>query len=242
MPGHTAVVERLIRAGASVGFKNLHGMTALTAAAAGQHIGTVRVLAAAGANVDAKDRNGTTALHVAAREGRSAVAAALLELGANPTVVNGDGSTPADLARRRRDFDMVTLIGKHEAELAAAGKLDKNNARGAGAGGSEHGHGQDDEEEEPPQVVMVSRVRHKGNVFLVDKRTGIVYSNDLDNPTQVTVPTVASFLPCSPFCPIILIFSPLVTAHSGHCTPLTTRPINADRHVDRVTRRRAGRP
>jgi hypothetical protein len=49
------------------------------------------------------------------------VAAALLELGADPTVLTEDGDSPADLARRKRDFEMVKLLGKYEAERAAAG-------------------------------------------------------------------------------------------------------------------------
>lgn len=174
--GHTTVVQRLIRAGASVGFKNLHGVTAVAAAAAGQHIDTVRALAAAGAKMSTRDRNGTTALHVAARDGRSAVAAVLLELGADPTAVDDDGRTPADIARRRRDFDMVTLIGKHEAALAAAGRLDQD---------SDGKTKSDEDEEEPPQIVRVSRVRQGGEMYLVDKNTGIVYSNNLDDPTQI---------------------------------------------------------
>ena len=162
----------------------------MAAAAAGQHIATVRVLAQAGCKVSSRDRNGTTALHVAAKAGQSAVASALLELGADPTVANDDGDTPADLARRRRDFDMVTLLGKYEAERAAAGKVDDKNANQDDRGspgdtqGGKSPH-EDDDGEEPPQVVMVSRVRQGKDVYLVDKRTGIVYSNDLDDPRAI---------------------------------------------------------
>lgn len=158
-------------------------MNALAAAAAGQHVGTVRALAKAGARVTTRDRNGTTPLHVAAKAGVSVVAAALLELGADPTVANDDGDTPADLARRKRDFDMVKLLGKYEAERAAKG-LDA-----AGGGEAERKKAaaaeEEEEEEEPPQVVMVSRVKHEGEMYLVDKRTGIVYSNNLDDPSQI---------------------------------------------------------
>jgi len=44
---------------------------------------------------------------------------------------------------------------------------------------------EEEEEDELPEVVIVSKVMHLGKQFLVDKRSGLVYSSNIEEPEQI---------------------------------------------------------
>ena len=70
-----------------------------------------------------------------------------------------------------RNFEVIKLLGTlaapEESTPADAGEADETD------------DGQD------VQVVKVSRVEHAGVTYLVEKATGVVYTNDLDDPQAV---------------------------------------------------------
>lgn len=172
--GHIAVVEYLLMKKATLSFRNVYGMTALYAAAANQHIGVMRVLIKARARLNTKNKEGTTALHHAVEQGRTVIAGVLLDAGADWSIEDGNGMTIAQIAQKKRDFDMVKLLGKYQ-----------NTPRVPDGAESSDGAAADEPDEDLPQVVAVGRIKHEGETYLVDRATGVVYSNNLDDPTAV---------------------------------------------------------
>ena len=161
--GNGEVVEFLLSKGAAVNFRNIHGANAVLAAARGQHLPIIRKLVSAGGRVNVQlKKNLKTALHMAVMEDRSAVAAVLLEKGADPTIKDADGSTPMAIAQKKRNFELVKLLGKYETEFAQKAAPPPTEPE------------EEEGDEDLPQVVMVSRVKQDGQLYLVDKNTGIV--------------------------------------------------------------------
>ena len=194
--GKFEVVDFLLKSKAAVNFRNVHGVNAVGAAARGQHIPVIRRLYSSGGRVNVKmKKDGKTPLHYAVMEGKSAVVGALLEAGGDWTVEDDNGITPISIAQKERSFDIIKLIGKHEAEGARKG------SKGGGSSDSAATHHttrkdqkdvpeeRDEEEEEGdgdlPQVVMVSRIMFEGKKYLLDKGSRLVYSNDMETPEVV---------------------------------------------------------
>ena len=71
--GHTAVVDLLLAAGASVNACPLSNATALYNAANGGHVDVVQRLVTTGADVDLRTSSGSTPLHAAANNGHTEV-------------------------------------------------------------------------------------------------------------------------------------------------------------------------
>jgi len=173
--GNAEVVAYLLKKGAAVNFRNVHGANAVLAAARGQHLPIIRALVSRGGRVNVQLKETLkTALHLAVSDGRSAVAAALLEAGADPTIKDKDGATPRSIAQKKRNFELVKLLGKYEAEFAQKMATPIEPEPEAEEG-----------DEDLPQVVRVSRVRQDGEAYLVDKNTGIVYENNMEDPQQI---------------------------------------------------------
>jgi len=91
--GDLAVVERLIRDGASVRERDAQGRTALLAATQGDRIAAARALIAAGADVNAKDQIEDSPYLYAGAEGRNEILKMTLAAGADLRSVNRYGGT-----------------------------------------------------------------------------------------------------------------------------------------------------
>ncbi len=109
------VVRYLIDAGADPrrpsrgqGFTPLHSAVATDVAASDAEM--VRVLLEAGADPNARSREGTTPLHAAAFTGDRAILDLLLERGADATIKSAQGKTPLDIARERRNDELVRRL------------------------------------------------------------------------------------------------------------------------------------
>ena len=108
--GHTAVVERLIAAGANKEAANKDGWTALIMAAFYDRTAVVEQLIAAGAAIEAIDIYGCTALIVAAQHGHTSVVQRLIAAKANIEATNEDGYTALILAERNNHQNTAFLI------------------------------------------------------------------------------------------------------------------------------------
>ncbi|CAL1139465.1 unnamed protein product [Cladocopium goreaui] len=106
--GHTAVMERLLAAGAAVDAADNEGWLPLHSVAFNGHTAVVEQLLAAGAAVDAVDSKGKTPLHRATDRGHSAVVEQLLAAGAAVDAVDSKGKTPYDIAK---DNDHRKVMG-----------------------------------------------------------------------------------------------------------------------------------
>ena len=110
--GHTALLGRLLTAGADPARHDLLGRSALHAAAQTGSLEAVRLLAqlpgTAGRSQPADD--GSTALHTAAREGHDAVCQLLVELGEERTARDAHGRTAADVARIHRHEQLARRL------------------------------------------------------------------------------------------------------------------------------------
>ena len=96
-------------------FKDATGMTALHAAAQGDHVSIINFLVRHGANVNTVDHNGQTPLSIATFWNREAAVDALLADGANPNIAETDTSidarySPLHLAARAGLTRIVTLL------------------------------------------------------------------------------------------------------------------------------------
>ena len=99
--GNDEIVRLLLDRGADVSVVARNEriqVTALHAAAAGNHTEIARLLLAAGAPVDAEQPGGFTALHSAAQNGNAELVRLLLEHGADPEQRTADGRAARDLA------------------------------------------------------------------------------------------------------------------------------------------------
>ena len=108
-PGHTACLEALLAAGASVHSVNTHGSTPLHSASAGGQAACVRALIAAGSDVNHASQSGRTPFSLAVYNGHRRVLKILLRAGAD--------MNPQNLARGERNASTWALVD----EIRAAG-------------------------------------------------------------------------------------------------------------------------
>ena len=124
---HASVVTTLLAAGANVNAKNDDDETPLHHAALFGHESIASELLAAGADVNAEDDDDETPLHRAVYFGNTYAASVLLAAGANvnakvygynpfgrfpwPWVIGG--TTPLDIAKRKKNRDVVALLERH---------------------------------------------------------------------------------------------------------------------------------
>eukprot|EP00039_Didymoeca_costata_P014863 m.245744 g.245744 ORF g.245744 m.245744 type:complete len:854 (-) comp16109_c3_seq10:48-2609(-) len=193
--GHVEVAKHLLSMKATINFRDIHGRNAAILAIMGKHLNLFRMLISAGGRVNVKLKDGSTVLHGAVKDGSSAIVGALLEAGADMYAKDKNEVSPLEMAQQKRDFELLKLFGKYE------GKHDKNKAPSSekyknAADKKEESCAKDkscekDEEDkeegddELPQVVRVSRVMHQGKQYLVDKGSGIVYSNNIEDPQEI---------------------------------------------------------
>ena len=134
--GDTVEVLSLIREGAGVNASEAtYGGTALIAAAARGHTGTVRALLEKGGEVDATDKAGRTALMEAASGGYTDTVRLLLEKGANVNSSDNVGWTPLFWAAFSRRSETVRLLLEKGADVNAKNKYADNALIHAAYGG-----------------------------------------------------------------------------------------------------------
>jgi len=111
-----AIAEMLLRAGANANAADKQGLTPLHFAAQRYSLALVNLLLGARAEVDPVDSYGNTPLFRAIFEsrGRADVVKALLGAGANQHLKNTSGVSPRDLAETIANFDVLSLLPKHE--------------------------------------------------------------------------------------------------------------------------------
>ena len=121
-----AVVELLVKHGASLSAEGLEGLTPLMLAAAyNPRVAVTKILLEAGASVNSADRQGRTPLYLASASGESPeVVSFLLKHGAQPNVRDKNGRTPLWVAAMRADAEIVSLL------LNAGAKVDDPNNEG----------------------------------------------------------------------------------------------------------------
>ncbi|RYD32778.1 MAG: hypothetical protein EOP87_12250, partial [Verrucomicrobiaceae bacterium] len=119
--GETAIVDRLLSAGARTDGQMPDGEKILPWAIRQGRLAFVRAMMKSGADPHLKDRLGNPLLHVAMEAGKRDLMEALIEHGADPGATNAAGETTIQVAFRRGWLDVVP-------KLAAAGA--DPNARG----------------------------------------------------------------------------------------------------------------
>jgi uncharacterized protein len=114
--GHTAAVDRLLEAGASVDAVSNNSLrnTPLHAAVAGGHLDAALRLIERGAAVNASDAGGHTPFHIAAEGGYVPVVKAMLAHGGDPHLVDAEDRTPLARAAARNHTEVVDLINLAE--------------------------------------------------------------------------------------------------------------------------------
>ena len=96
--GQTAMIGKLLAAGARLEVKNADGNNALWLACVGAHLHAIDALVKAGIDIDNQNLNGATALMYAASSGKANVVAHLLAKGADTSLETLDGFTALDMA------------------------------------------------------------------------------------------------------------------------------------------------
>ncbi len=130
--GHTALVVRLLEAGADTAHAARSGIHCLAAAVSAKREAVVRTLLNHGVAADTRMAGGGTALTVAAALGQVRTAEALLEAGADPNAADEQGTTPLHAAAQYAfdggdSADAHTLI---DLLLRAGARLDTRNLAG----------------------------------------------------------------------------------------------------------------
>ncbi len=92
--GHTAIVEKLIAAGADVNKKTTKGFIPLHAATQYGKEALTDILIAAGADIDKQTSLGSTSLYLATYEGHTAIVEKLIAAGADVNKAANKGTTP----------------------------------------------------------------------------------------------------------------------------------------------------
>lgn len=111
--GFLAVVETLVRYGASIHATGQYQVTALHTAAANGEVAVARYLLSLGANIDAETIDGVTPLMCAAAWGYTEVVKLLLENGADWTKMDRTGAHATDIAREKGEDGTADLIDLH---------------------------------------------------------------------------------------------------------------------------------
>ena len=109
--GHDKCVEAVIRSGADVNMKHIHGWTALMSAAFRGEMKCVEILIAAGAGVNLKNVDGKTALFFALHYARGTDVKSFLGVGVDVNVEdNGGKASPVTVAYRKLERCIELLI------------------------------------------------------------------------------------------------------------------------------------
>lgn len=117
LPGHIAVVELLLAAGADINAKNKQGETMLYSASAGNHMDVIQILIDAGIDVNSKSTESNTALMLAASEGHSKIVKVLLAAGADHKVKEEKGGKTAHSMAEGMGFTKVVEILRAHDEM-----------------------------------------------------------------------------------------------------------------------------
>jgi hypothetical protein len=115
--GDRPTLERLLKAGANVNYRNSEGDTALCEAIRGGYTDCVRALLAGQTDVNARCRGGDTPLVVAAGGGDEDVVNTLLKLGARTNSRNQDGDSPLIRASYYSHPKVISILVAHGAEV-----------------------------------------------------------------------------------------------------------------------------
>jgi len=110
--GFLDLVELLLGNGAGVDPRTTLGLTPLMQAAMAGHARVCDALIAKGAGVNEGDKHGATALHKAVNDGHVNVAEILVAAGADPKKGDDKGVTPLAIAQRKKNPQMIALLGK----------------------------------------------------------------------------------------------------------------------------------
>ncbi|KAF4133070.1 Ankyrin repeats domain-containing protein [Phytophthora infestans] len=105
-----AVVELLLRFGATVNARNQEGSTALHYAGNGDALVVAKYLLENGADIDAQDQFGKTPLHHSIREGSLLVVYLLVSRGAQIDIKDVDWVTPLMLAIQQCSMNMLQIL------------------------------------------------------------------------------------------------------------------------------------
>eukprot|EP01046_Picozoa_sp_COSAG06_P055056 COSAG06_NODE_9998_length_1772_cov_8.338912_2_plen_123_part_00 len=106
----TALVNKLLKQGAELEWRNPGGGTPLDRACFEGSYEAAEALCAHGAELDARDNSQRTPLMWAAYYGETKICEMLLALGADPSLKNKDGKTALDRARANNKPECVALL------------------------------------------------------------------------------------------------------------------------------------
>lgn len=117
--GSTAIVQRVLDAGAKVNMRNSDGVTALMHSAVLSHVEVVNQLLASGADLHATDNDGFDALVAAATGGSAAVSRLLIAKGLDVNVMAGSGGAPLMIAAKAGATECVSVLLEAGAQVDA---------------------------------------------------------------------------------------------------------------------------
>jgi len=127
--GRLEEVERLVREGADLAYRDKDGATALVVTATNGHIEVVEWIVKNGADVNARTAAGLTAIAAAVESGHPAVVELLLSKGANVNAKSEDGLTALDRATRKGAEELKAILLQHgaapEVKTARTGETEK---------------------------------------------------------------------------------------------------------------------
>jgi len=108
--GQTAIVKRLLDAGADFTIGDNENSQPMHNAAVAGHVDVIETLLAYGVDINSRDNNGMTALHFAVSYQRTEAAVLLIGKGADPNVGNNNGLTPIHYAAVRELPDLIDRL------------------------------------------------------------------------------------------------------------------------------------
>ena len=115
---HDNVVETLLKLGADVDTKNIHGYTPLMTAFSQNQIAIAKMLLKNNANLkEATDKLGTNPLHIAVKKGHLDLIALLIEHGADIECRKKDGLTALLYAVGYKNIDALQILIDHGANV-----------------------------------------------------------------------------------------------------------------------------
>ena len=121
--GRQDVVERLLRDGADVNGKDGSGRTAVTAAAANEHVGVVKALIDAGADVDLQDDDRSNPLLLCGENGNVALLDEVLKANPDLSATNRYGGVALIPASDRGHVAMVEALLQTDIDVDHVNRL-----------------------------------------------------------------------------------------------------------------------